>query len=122
MGLSSDGEAIALAAILSGRYVSAHTGDPGNNGANEVGATGSYARVAAGTFTATPGNPTSAVNDGVIEFPIATGAWGTITHFGFWSAASGGTFLGGEALAVSKAITIDDVLRFLAGQLEVTAD
>lgn len=120
-GLSTGGEAAILNALLTGRYLSAHTADPGNDGSNEV-AGGSYARVAASTFTITPANPSVAANDDILEFPVATGSWGTVTHFGLWSAAVAGTFLGGKILNASKAITTDDILRFLAGTLTFTTD
>lgn len=121
MGLSSAGEAVALAAVLAARYVSLHTADPGNTGASEASGTG-YARVAAGTFTVSGGNPSTANNDAAVDFPVAGGSWGTITHYGIWSAVSGGTFLGGEALAASKAISLSDIVRFPAGSLQMTGN
>ncbi len=83
-------------------YVSMHTADPGSTGASEASG-GSYARKA----------PTwgSAGDEGALgasDQPASDGvAWaaptfdlpaGTFTHFGFWSASSGGTFLGGFAV------------------------
>ena len=121
MGISSAGEAAALAALLTGRYISLHTGDPGDDGADEVSGNG-YARVSGGTFTASGGNPTTASNDGVIEFDAATGSWGTVSYFGVWSAASGGTFLGGSSVAVPKAYGAEDIARFDAEALEFEAD
>lgn len=122
MGLAAAGETAALAAIVASRYVSAHTGDPGTTGANEVPSSNGYARVAGGTFAPSGANPTVTDNDAVIEFPLATGSWGTVTHFGLWDASSGGNFIGGDALTASKAIAADDVLRFLAGELNVQID
>lgn len=123
MGLSTGGEAVVLAALLAGRYVSLHTADPGNTGASEVTTAGgtAYARQAA-TFTSSGNNPTTYGNDTIIQFPIAGASWGTITHFGIWSAATAGTFYGGAALSVSKAIAADDVARFPISNLTVTAD
>lgn len=121
-GLSGNGEAAILTALLAGRYVSLHTADPGNTGASEVGAGVAYARQAGGTFSQTGNNPTVASNAALIQFPVATGSWGTVTHFGLWDAATTGNFLGGDVLAASKAITTDDILRFAIGALTVTAN
>lgn len=123
MGLSSNGEATVLAALLASRYVSLHTADPGNTGASEVSTGGGsgYARQAA-TFGSSGGNPTTYSNSVLIQFPIANTNWGTVTHFGLWSAASGGTFLGSAALSASKTINTDDIGRFPIGDLVVTAD
>lgn len=118
-GLSTAGEAVVLNALLTGAKVSAHTGDPGNDGASEV-AGGSYARVDLSDYTITPGNPSVATNDNIVEFATATANWGTITHFGLWT--SGGTFLGGKILTASKLINTDYVLRFPAGAIQVSTD
>jgi hypothetical protein len=120
MPLSANGETTVLAALLAGRFISLHTGDPGNTGASEV-AGGSYARQSA-TFTNAGSNPTVASNNALIQYPTATAAWGTITHFGIWSAASGGTFYGGAAVTTPKVIDIDDIARWDATKLTVSAD
>lgn len=120
-GLSTNGESAVLTALMTGRYISLHTGDPGNTGANEV-AGSAYARQAQGSFSQTGNNPRTASNDATIDFPIATGSWGTISYFGIWDAVSAGNFLGGYALSVSKAIATDDIARFPATTLAITAD
>ena len=121
MGLSSAGESVVLNALLTGRYISAHTADPGNTGANEV-AGGSYARGALGAYTLSGANPTHATNDAILEHPTATALWGTITHFGVWSASTGGTFLGGKALIASKFIDANYVLRYPASSIDISTD
>ncbi len=121
MGLSNLGEAAVLAALMTGRYISLHTADPGNTGADEVSG-GSYARVAQGTFGSAGSNPTTLSNSAAIDFPTATGSWGTVTHFGIWDAVSGGNFLGGYALTTPKLVADTDVARFQSGSLQVTAD
>lgn len=123
MGLSTEGERLVLTELLTGRFVSMHTADPGNTGANEVSTGGgsAYARQAA-TFVEVGANPMVFENDGVIEYPVAATVWGTLTHFGVWSLVAGGTFLGGYALAASKLIEVDDVARFRDGELEIGTD
>lgn len=123
MGLSSAGEVIGLNAILAARYVSLHTAAPGDSGTSEVSTSGTgYARQGPVSFTNSGANPTSSKNSALLTFPTALGSWGTVTHFGVWSAASGGTFLGWGVLTTSKAVAVDDVVRFPINSLEVTMD
>jgi len=121
MPLSSTGESTVLAALLAARFISLHTADPGNTGASEV-AGGAYARQGPVTFTNTGSNPTTSANSTLITYPTATANWGTITHFGLWSAATAGTFYGGAAVTTSKAIDVDDIARWDIGKLTFTAD
>lgn len=120
-GLSSAGEAAVLAPLTTTTYVSLHTADPGNTGASEVSGS-AYARVGTVGFTNTGGNPTVAANTAIVTFPAATGSWGTVSHFGVWSAATAGTFFGSGALVTPKAVGNGDTARFLAGALTITAD
>jgi hypothetical protein len=120
MPLATTGESTVLNALLAARFVSLHTANPGNTGASEV-AGGSYARQAA-TFANTGNNPTVASNTGIIQYPTATAPWGTVTHFGLWSAASGGSFLGYNSVTTPKSIDTDDIARWEIGKLTVTTD
>ena len=119
-GLAPSGENIVLDALLAARFVSLHLGDPGDAGASEV-AGGAYARQAA-TFAKTGSNPTVAANNAVIQFPTATADWGLVSHFGLWSAVSGGTFLGGWPVTVPKAVGPDDTARWEVGKLKIGTD
>jgi|SoiMethySBSTD1v2_1073268.scaffolds.fasta_scaffold72488_3 hypothetical protein len=119
-GLSSIGENMVLDALLAARFISLHTSDPGNAGSNEVSG-GGYARQPV-AFTKTGANPTIAANTAIIQFPVATVSWGTITSFGLWSAASGGSFLGGWPVTTSKTIGPDDSARWEAGKLRIGTD
>lgn len=119
--LSSQGEALLLTTLLTSRFISLHTALPSDAGSNEVSGS-AYARQAGGTFTQASNNPTTASNAAQIDFPIATGSWGTVTHFGIWSASSGGTFYGAWALTTSKAIALDDIARFIIGALVASLD
>lgn len=118
MPLATTGESIALTALLASRFVSLHTGVP--TGGNEVSG-GSYARQSA-SFSQTGDNPTTAANDATIEFPVASAAWGNVTHVGIYSAASAGDLIAYEEIDVAKNIGIGDVFRFVTGELKVTAD
>lgn len=68
-------------------YVSAHTADPGETGTSEVSG-GSYARVAI-TYNPAAGGAIDSSNTPQINIPAGT----TVTHVGYWTALTGGTFL-----------------------------
>lgn len=59
-----------------------------------------------------------------IEFPEATGAWGTITHFGVEGnvGSSGQIMIGTGALSASKTVEAGDKPRFNAGALTISLD
>ena len=59
-------------------------------------------------------------NTSAVEFPTATGTWGTITHTAVLDAASGGNMLAETALTASKPIASGDVFRFQAGEFDIT--
>ena len=73
-------------------FASIHTADPGTSGSAEV-TGGTYARKAI-TFSAASGGTLIASINPVFDIPAVT----TITHGGFWSAASGGTFYAQDEL------------------------
>ena len=120
-GLSSSGETAVLTPLTTTAYVSLHTADPGNTGASEVSGS-AYARQGPITFANAGNNPTVASNSAIVTFPAATGSWGTVSYFGVWTAASGGTFQGSGALTTPKAVGNGDTARFLANALTITAD
>jgi len=80
-------------------YISAHTADPGTTGTSEVSG-GSYARQqttwAAAGSGATGGDRTG--SEVSVNIPAST----AITHWGLWSASTGGTFYGGFALGATE--------------------
>lgn len=82
---------------LPAAYASLHTADPGATGADEVtGGTPAYARKAL-TWAAAAGASKGAA---MVTFDIPAGT--EITHFGLWTAVSGGTFRGGSALPANE--------------------
>jgi hypothetical protein len=97
-------------------YVSLHTADPGETGANEL-TGGGYSRKAV-TFNAPSGG--SMTNSADIDFPNMPAA--TITHVALWDAASAGNCLWTGALTTSKTTNAGDTFRIPAGQLTVTLD
>lgn len=99
-------------------YVGLFTAAPGEAGGGTEVSGGSYARQAA-TFTVS-GN--LATNSAAIEWPTATGTWGTITHVAVFDALTSGNMLVYASLTSSKTIASGDVLRIPAGDLDVTLD
>lgn len=76
--------------------ISLHTADPGTTGASEV-TGGTYARVA--TTWGAASNGSSVGSQVTLNVPAGV----TVTHWGLWSAATGGTFEYGGALATPEA-------------------
>lgn len=98
-------------------YVGLYTSDPtdANTGTEVSG--GSYARVAA-TFGA-PSNGVS-TNSASVEFPAATGSWGTIGWIGILDASTSGNLLYHTPLDVSKVVGSGDTFRIPTSNLSVT--
>lgn len=86
-------EAAALAVTALGNYVSLHTGDPGTTGASE--ATGGSPAYARKQTTWTGGASDGSVPGSQVEFDAPAGSY---SHTGVWTAATGGTFVGGFVL------------------------
>ena len=98
-------------------YVALFTSDPTDAGSGTECSGGAYVRQSA-TFGA-PSDGASSISADV-EFPQATGAWGTITHFGIFDASSSGNLLYHGALTASKTIATGDVLKITSSNLTVT--
>lgn len=75
-------------------HLSLHTSNPGDTGTGELSG-GAYARAALTWGSASAG----AVTAGAVA--IAVPADTTITHIGFWTASSGGTFLESKPVNVA---------------------
>ena len=88
-----------------------------DNSGTELSGSG-YARQSA-TFSAASSGTTS--NSAAVEFPAATGSWGTVSHFGIYDAASSGNLLIHGAFTTGKAIASGDILKIATGDLDITA-
>lgn len=98
-------------------YVGLFTTDPLDDGSGTEVSGGSYARQSA-TFAA-PSNGAASTNAD-IQFPQATGNWGTVTHFAIFDALTSGNMLYHGALTASKTIETGDVFKIATGNLTVT--
>lgn len=102
-------------------YIALYTVAPGETGGGTEVSGGSYARTAA-TFTVSGTAPTTASNSSAVEFPTATGSWGTIVAAGIFDASTSGNLLAFADLTTSKTVDSGDVLRFNTGEIDVTLD
>lgn len=102
MPLNDNGKNVALGGLAAvAGFASLHTANPNPSGGNEVtGGSPAYARKAITWNTPNAGNLDSS-NAPVFDIPAGT----TVTHFGLWSAATGGTFYGGEPLSAPETFT-----------------
>jgi len=98
-------------------YLALYTSDPTDADAGTEVTGNAYARQAI-TFGA-PSNGVS-TNSAAIEFPQATGSWGTVAYIGIRDALTTGNLLFHSPLDASKAIATGDVFRVAIGSLSVT--
>jgi hypothetical protein len=100
------------------KYLGLFTSAPGEAGGGTELSGSAYARQSI-AFT-TSGNTTS--NNAAVEFPTATGSWGTVTHVGIFDASTSGNLMAYATLSSSKAIASGDVFRVPSGDLDITLD
>lgn len=98
-------------------YVALYTSATGAGGTGTEVSGGSYARQSMAFDAASSG---ATDNTSAVEFPTATGNWGTVTHTAIHDAVSSGNMLAETALTTSKAIGTGDVFRYQAGEFDVT--
>ena len=97
-------------------YVGLYTVAPGEGGGGTEVSGGSYARQSA-TFSV---SGDTASNSTAVEWPTATGTWGTVVAVGGFDAATSGNLLAYGNLTNSKTIASGDVFRVPTGELDIT--
>lgn len=128
-GLTDLAEEVVLNLLLNGQlpapwttiYFGLFTATPSDTGGGtEVPSANAYVRigVTAG-FTVSGGQGT---NTGTVEWPSATGSWGTISHIGIFDSLTAGNLLAYGAITTPRAIVSTDVVKFLAEELVVNLD
>lgn len=109
-------------------YVALYTDDPTDADTGTEVSGGSYARVLVNENGGGAPAWDLAIVDGIgymvtngddIQFPTATGAWGTVTHVGLRDASSGGNLLHFTALAASQVVGDGGIVKFLVGDLSM---
>ena len=98
-------------------YLALYTSDPTDADTGTEVTGNAYVRQSI-TFGA-PSNGVS-TNTAAIEFPQATGSWGTVAYIGIRDASTSGNLLFHSPLDASKTIATGDVFRIAAGSLSVT--
>ena len=99
-------------------YVALYTVAPTDSTTGTEVSGGGYARQSA-SFTTT-GN--AATNASAIEYPTATGNYGTVVAVAILDTSSSGNMLAYATLSASKTISTGDVFRIPAGDLDITLD
>lgn len=99
-------------------YLALYTVAPGEGTSGTEVSGGSYARQSC-AFTVS-GN--LATNTSAVEWPTATGSWGTIVAVAVVDASSSGNIMAYANLTSSKTIASGDVFRIPAGDLDITLD
>lgn len=107
-------------------HIGLFTADPGESGATGEVSGGSYARAAVTNDNvnfpqcAVSGTPTK-TNAGIISFPTATAAWGTVTHWAIYDHPTNSTnMLAHGALSASRSVASGDSPRLVAGAISLT--
>lgn len=110
-------------------YLSLHTANPADDASGtEVSTTSTgYARksitTTGGTAFEVPADDGSGSmqtsNDAVVTFATPSASWGDVTHFGIWTASTGGNLLFYGALDAQKTIGTSDTVQFAANQLVI---
>jgi len=107
-------------------YLALYTVAPANDGTSGTEVSGgSYARqaIASSGWSAISGaSPSQISNSGVIAFPTATAAWGTIVAWALWDALTGGHLWYTQMLVSSKTIGNTDSMSFAAGSIPLAED
>lgn len=105
--------------VPSNIYVGFSTANPGDSGSGLAEPSGNnYSRTTLNGWDAASGG--ASANTADFEGPVASGSWGTITHFALFDTSSSGNILGYGPLDASFAITVGLFPEFLAGELDVT--
>ena len=97
-------------------YLALYTVAPTDTGGGTEVSGGSYARQSC-AFTVS-GN--LATNTSAVEWPTATGSWGTVVAVGVFDASTSGNLMAYGDLTASKTISTGDVFRIPAGDLDIT--
>ncbi len=103
-------------------HVGLLTAAPSDAGGGTEVTGGAYSRKATAGADWAAAASGSASNANVLTFATATAAWGTVTHFAIYDAATAGNMLRWAVLTTSKTIASGDTASFAAGSLTVTED
>lgn len=111
-------------------YVALSTSTPTKSGSNFTEPSGNaYTRVSVTNNTTNwvpsgsqPGTGQQQENGTTVQFPTATGSWGTVTYFGIYDASTSGNLLAYGVLDTSRTILNQDSASFAPGALKIKLD
>lgn len=100
-------------------YVALYSSDPGDDGTGGTDVTATIR--AAGRVAVTFGTIASKAmsNDAIVDFGAAD-AGASVTHFGIWTDASAGNFIGGSAVDTPRTVLTADPVSFPIGTLSIS--
>jgi hypothetical protein len=101
-------------------YVALSTANPLADGSGMAEPSGNaYARVSTSPsdWRSSTGTPKQISNLNAVNFPAATGDWGTVTYFALFDASTAGNYLASGALNASKHIQNTDTASFATDTL-----
>lgn len=111
-GLVDAGKNLLLDGFAGGvTFVSLHTADPSTGGTNEVSG-GAYTRESVSWASAASASVSTSASI-VFDVPGST----TITHLGYWSASTSGTFYGSRALDTSQTFSTAGTYTIASGNI-----
>lgn len=100
-------------------YIGLFTSDPTDAATGTEVTGGGYVRQ---TITFSVSTSGSSSNSADILFPVASAAWGTVTHFGIFDALTAGHLLYYGALTPNKSVASADQIKITSGTLTITED
>lgn len=105
-------------------YISLHTASVADAGGGAEVSGGAYARQAVTRNTTNfPTTSTGTISNGaLIQFPVATANWGTVTSVGVWDASTAGNLLYWGDLSASQAINTNNRFELPVGNLSISED
>lgn len=114
-GLVDAGKNLLLDGFAGGvTFVSLHTADPSTDGSSEVSG-GTYTRESVSWASAASGSVSTSASV-VFDVPGST----TITHLGYWSASTSGTFYGSRALDTNQTFATAGTYTIATGNITET--
>jgi hypothetical protein len=105
--------------VPSNLWIALSTADPTDTGSSIAEPSGNgYQRVLQNSWTTASSRANS--NNGDITFPQASGAWGTISHWGIFDASSGGNMIAHGSFSVSKSVVSGNIPKINSGDLDIS--
>jgi hypothetical protein len=96
-------------------YAKLHLGDPGSAGTSNAAVNTTRQQVTFGSASAIG----AISNTAAVEWTNVS-TTETYTHVSFWTASSGGTFIGSDDLSSSAAVTAGDTFRLPVGDVDAS--